>query len=239
MDIFYIPWIAELIANGGTSDENQFVIVSNELEEIKPKYRLIFFDGKGILEVSRMILAYSGVPFIDIRLSYRQWLSKIDDISYKLVPILQFDDKIICQGTAIARYLARIYGLSGKNLFEEAQVDSVMDIVKSFIDEMKVSFIFYFQKFKTFDIDLFVPEIRASIQEQILKYIQKYMPLLESVCSNNYSHGFIFTSGLTFADFAVASIFETLEEFYPESVESYENVKHLNWFQRCHADGSC
>ena len=78
MDIFYIPWITDLIANGGNSNENHFVIVSNELEEIKPKYRLIFFDGKGVLEVSRMILAYSGVPFIDTRLSYQQWISKIN-----------------------------------------------------------------------------------------------------------------------------------------------------------------
>ena len=92
---------------------------------------------------------------------------------------------------------------------------------------MKYSFIFYSRKFETFDVDFFEPEIRASIQGEILKYIQKYMPLLESACSNKYSHGFIFTSGLTFADFAVASIFETLEDFYPESVESYENTKNL------------
>ena len=78
MDVFYMPWIAELIQSGKTSETTQYVVVSNELEEIKPRYRLIFFDGKGITEISRMILAYSGIPFIDTRLSYKQWHSKID-----------------------------------------------------------------------------------------------------------------------------------------------------------------
>ena len=73
-----MPWIAEFITNGETGDSNQFVITSNEPEEFRAKYNLTFVNGKGILEVSRMILAYAGVPFTDTRLSYQQWISRMD-----------------------------------------------------------------------------------------------------------------------------------------------------------------
>ncbi|KAE9546110.1 hypothetical protein FO519_010678, partial [Halicephalobus sp. NKZ332] len=116
MDFFYLPWIAELIENGGDQAESNFVIFSNELVDIKPRYTLTFLEGKGMAEMSRMILAYSGEPFIDKRLSYKQWWSNIHDISFQVFPVLQFDDKIICQGTAIARYLAKIYGLAGRGI---------------------------------------------------------------------------------------------------------------------------
>ena len=148
-------------------------------------------------------------------------------MAFKLIPILQFDGKVLCQGTAIARYLARLYGLSGRTHFEEAQVDSIIDVVNTLTLEAKQPFIYYFKRFQDLKIDLSNPEIRNSIQERAIKPIARYMPFLESACANNYPHGFIFTSGLTFADFAVANIFEIIENFYPESVASYTNAKKL------------
>jgi glutathione S-transferase len=43
------------------------------------------------------------------------------------LPILEFDGKQIAQSCAIGRYLARQYGLAGKDEFEQAYVDSIVD----------------------------------------------------------------------------------------------------------------
>lgn len=51
----------------------------------------------------------------------------ISDTPFGALPILEFDGLALAQSLAIARYLAREFGLAGKSRFEEALVDSVVD----------------------------------------------------------------------------------------------------------------
>lgn len=46
---------------------------------------------------------------------------------FGMLPILEIDGKSVGQSNAIARYLARQYGLAGKNEWESLQCDALVD----------------------------------------------------------------------------------------------------------------
>ena len=48
-------------------------------------------------------------------------------IPWNQLPMLEYDGKKIVQSIAMARFLAREYGLSGKNNLEAAQADMLVD----------------------------------------------------------------------------------------------------------------
>ena len=74
MDFFYLPWISTLKPDNELVEETECTIDSIPGSvSTKPKYKLTFFPAKGFAEISRLILVYSGEPFIDIRMSYEKW----------------------------------------------------------------------------------------------------------------------------------------------------------------------
>lgn len=46
---------------------------------------------------------------------------------FGMLPVLEIDDQVVAQSNAIARYLARIYGLAGKDEWESLQCDVLVD----------------------------------------------------------------------------------------------------------------
>uniref|UniRef100_A0A1I7XEN3 glutathione transferase n=1 Tax=Heterorhabditis bacteriophora TaxID=37862 RepID=A0A1I7XEN3_HETBA len=53
------------------------------------------------------------------------------------VPVLEVDGKQLPQTHAIARYLGRKFGLSGKTDFDKAWVDAVADQLKDYLHEIR------------------------------------------------------------------------------------------------------
>ena len=45
------------------------------------------------------------------------------------LPVLEVDGKVIGQSMAITRFLARKYNLAGKNEWEEAEADMIVDCI--------------------------------------------------------------------------------------------------------------
>ncbi len=43
------------------------------------------------------------------------------------LPVLEYDGAILSQSLTIARFLAKEFGLAGKNNLEQAQADMIMD----------------------------------------------------------------------------------------------------------------
>ena len=121
-----------------------------------PKIKFTYFNGRGLGELSRLILAQAGVEFEDQRLTPDEWKklksSKwIDDFTKiqnsiiiselflatpppHQVPLLDFDGFKISQSITIARFLAKIYSLDGKSILEKAQADMIVD----FMVEIKI-----------------------------------------------------------------------------------------------------
>ncbi|KAK9506982.1 hypothetical protein O3M35_008821 [Rhynocoris fuscipes] len=96
------------------------------------KYKLTYFDVKGLAEPIRMLLSYMGKEFEDNRFTADKWPELKSKTIFGKVPMLQIDDKVVCETTAICRYLAVEAGLTGKNDWDNLQVDmiagTVMDI---------------------------------------------------------------------------------------------------------------
>ncbi len=96
--------------------------------------KLYYFDGKGRAELSRLILAQSGIGYSDERMSLVDWPAKKSQTLLGQLPYLETETPChkpvtIPQSLAIARYLAKLGHLAGKTLIEEAQADAIVDTV--------------------------------------------------------------------------------------------------------------
>ncbi|CAF0718786.1 unnamed protein product [Adineta steineri] len=92
-------------------------------------YRLHYFNGRGRAEVSRLIMVAAGQKFEDIRYDPKEWSSKKSQMPLGQMPVLEFNGMKLPQSLPIARFLARQFRLAGRDNFEQAKVDSVVDTI--------------------------------------------------------------------------------------------------------------
>ncbi len=90
-------------------------------------YKLYYFNGRGRGEVSRLILAAAGQKYEDIRYERDQWPAHKVEMPLGQIPVLEYDGVKIPQSLTIARFLAKQVQLAGKDNFEQAKVDAVVD----------------------------------------------------------------------------------------------------------------
>jgi len=115
--------------------------------------KLCYFNGRGLAETSRMILAVASAEYEDFRylLEVIAWstfnmvreefnkdkaVGKLEKSMGK-VPFLVVNDGVettLCQSKAIERYLARRFGFMGGNDLEAAQIDSLCECIRDFKD---------------------------------------------------------------------------------------------------------
>lgn len=120
----------------------------------KPQHlKLMYFDGRGLAEVARQMLAVAGVSFQDKRYPFtirdgdgpvftRIEKKEMDaDAAAGLfqanmgrLPLLKADGLQVGGSKAIYRYIARTYGLNGKTSTEAAQIDTVCEIMSDIAD---------------------------------------------------------------------------------------------------------
>uniref|UniRef100_A0A1I7T6Q1 glutathione transferase n=1 Tax=Caenorhabditis tropicalis TaxID=1561998 RepID=A0A1I7T6Q1_9PELO len=102
-------------------------------------YKLTYFDGRGAGEICRQIFAFAGQKYEDERLSDEQWAEykAAGKAPYNQLPMLTIDGKPLAQSHAMARYLAREFGINGNSRFEEGQVNSLADQFKDYQAEVR------------------------------------------------------------------------------------------------------
>jgi len=99
------------------------------------KFTLTYFDGRGLAEVLRTIFVtagrFPGDGFQDVRLSregFNEAKGKGDlKANLNRMPVLNHNGNVIGQSSAIARYLARQFGMMGTSDFEAAQIDALCE----------------------------------------------------------------------------------------------------------------
>lgn len=75
MEPLFLPWlVAHIGKNYVGCSRSQSPFIKEEIEcPQKPEFKLTFFNARGNAEMSRMILAYSGVPFEDQRVTFEEF----------------------------------------------------------------------------------------------------------------------------------------------------------------------
>lgn len=92
-------------------------------------YKLYYFPGNGRAMISRAILECSKANWEDVEVSPDEWktMKKSGKCDYEQLPILEYKGKNYSQSHAIEFYLGKTFGLYGKNLEDEYQINSLLD----------------------------------------------------------------------------------------------------------------
>ncbi|KAK3099037.1 hypothetical protein FSP39_025472 [Pinctada imbricata] len=153
-----------------------------------PKYILHYFNVRGRGEIIRLVFTAAGKDFEDRRISFEEWPTLKPKMPTGQMPLLEMDGKKMSQSMAIARYLAREFGLTGKNSLEQFQVDQVVDQLS---DLMTESYKPIFEKDETRKA-----EMTKKLQEETFP---KTMDILTKYLDSNGGDYFV-GQGLTLAD---------------------------------------
>uniref|UniRef100_A0A914CN23 glutathione transferase n=1 Tax=Acrobeloides nanus TaxID=290746 RepID=A0A914CN23_9BILA len=138
------------------------------------------------------------------------------EMPFGQLPVLEVDGKQLPQSFAINRYLARKFGLAGKDDFEQAQVDAFGDSIKDFLHEI-MPFILVVAGHAEGDKD-------ALYKEKFVPAAEKYFPLYKKYLKEA-EYGFLFKSGVTWVDFYLAEFNFTLNNLIPDFFTSHPEFK--------------
>ncbi|EFO91451.1 CRE-GST-9 protein [Caenorhabditis remanei] len=103
-------------------------------------YKLTYFDSRGNGEIARQVFKYANREFIDERVSQEEWMKMKQNTPFGQLPILEVDGKQLAQSVTIVRFLSKQFGISGRNSWEEAQIDSLSDQFKDYRIEARAYF---------------------------------------------------------------------------------------------------
>nr|ASN63949.1 glutathione S-transferase sigma 3 [Spodoptera exigua] len=162
-----------------------------------PKYVVHYFNGKGLGEPIRLLLAYGDEGFEDHRVAGKDWAEYKKTTLFGQLPMIEFDGKRYAQATSICRYLGKKYGLAGDTPEEALEIDQFVDLLNDF--RMKAATVVYEkdekikeQKFEEYSKNVF-PE-----------YLDRFNTIIEK--NNGYAIG-----KLSWADFYFAGVFDSLK----------------------------
>ncbi|KJH52066.1 glutathione S-transferase protein [Dictyocaulus viviparus] len=203
------------------------------------EYKLYYFNGRGLGEVTRQLFALADVEYEDIRVPKEQWPEVKSQMPFGQMPVLEVDGQQIPQSLAIARYVARKYGFAGKTPFEEAIVDALADQYKDYYIEIK-DYYYSAMGLKEGDVETAKKNILIPARDRYFKYITDFL--------KKSSSGFLAGNDVTYADlilaehiFSIRSVFPEYTNGFPEIEEHYTKVTSIpalkKWLdKRPHSD---
>ncbi|KAI6232876.1 hypothetical protein M3Y99_00974300 [Aphelenchoides fujianensis] len=191
----------------------------------KYRYRLTYFDVRGLGEPIRMIFHYEGVHFEDVRMTMEDWQDFKDVSRSGMLPELQIDQKfVLTQSHAIARLLGNWFGLNGKNEWDRALIDQYAGVFKDFVRELNPY--------------LFVLLGRAEGDKKKMRKtlfqptITRTFPQFVGILTQSTS-GFLLSSGLSWVDFYYVEYFFSINRLEPNTFKKYREL--LAYVERVHA----
>ena len=138
---------------------------------------------------------------------------------------MEFDGHTIVESYAMHRFLAREYGLAGKDKYEQALVDGIADVQKDFYGAVAPWF-YVKAGYRPGNAD----ELK---QQHLTDNVAHYLPVFEKFLKESKS-GFMAPSGLTWADFTVTEFLISLLQLesglldkHPELKEYLQRVKNV------------
>jgi len=106
--------------------------------------KLVYFNGRGLAETSRIVLSINGIDFEDFRYPINEkWEKPEFDEDKKNGKLTRSLNKLpyleVCEGDtthcipqskAIERYLARKYNMMGSSDVESARIDAICEVIR-------------------------------------------------------------------------------------------------------------
>ncbi|PAV60687.1 hypothetical protein WR25_14443 [Diploscapter pachys] len=163
-----------------------------------------------------MIFAAAGKQFEDVRIKREDWPTLKTKMPFGQIPVLEIDGKPLAQSYTIGRYLARQFGLAGKDAYEEGVCDSIVDQFNDFFGETlpykRVAWGFLQGDKEKLKQEIYVPAVK------------KHMPLFVNFLKNNKS-GYLVGDGLTWADIVIAYGMGDLDEADSELLDDFPELR--------------
>ncbi|XP_012268124.1 glutathione S-transferase-like [Athalia rosae] len=180
-----------------------------------PTYKLTYFPVKGLGETIRFLLSYGGVEFEDARFQIEDWPKLKPSTPFGQVPVLEVDGKKIHQSQAISRYLAKQFGLAGKDDWEALEIDATV----ATIDDLRA-------KIAAWHYETIESAKEAKYEPLFKEIIPFYLERLDAQVKAN--GGWFVGSALSWADFFfVASLDYYNSMTKTDITEKYDNLKQL------------
>ncbi|EFA00065.1 glutathione S-transferase [Tribolium castaneum] len=182
---------------------------------MSPNYKLIYFNARGRAEHIRFIFAYAGVEYEDERIPREKWPEIKKRTPFGMLPVLEIDGKAVAQSNAVARYLARQYGLAGRNEWEALQCDVLVDTLGDLKQVLA--------QFRMEQDPIKKEEKKARLMKETIPF---YLSKFEKILSEN--NGFSVGSEITWCDFVFAVSLENFEHIFGKAaLDQYPALKAL------------
>ncbi|EDV25616.1 expressed hypothetical protein [Trichoplax adhaerens] len=183
-----------------------------------PNYRLTYFEARGRAELARYLFALADVSYEDVRVTSEEWKKIKGDSKapFGQLPMLEVDDKVLCQSDAIAVYLAREFGLAGKTSWDEYRVYVVQG---AFGDAMT----------KIIGVHFEADETKKAEKQK--DFSENFLPSWLSAVEKVYKEGgtsFFVGDSLTLADIYFLIACETLQVFSQGSKDIFKSAPALD-----------
>lgn len=179
-------------------------------------YKLYYFNLQGRGELSRLIFAAAGQQFEDIRYERDEWPSHKSEMPLGQMPVLEVDGIKLPQSMSIARFLAKQFDLAGKDYFEQAKVDAVVD---TSVDLALKVIPVYLEK----DEEKKAKGMAEFLADELPKHLKNFEALAKL-----YSNGGPFFVGnhLTLGDLEVYDMLDFILRIDDKVLDSYPWLQH-------------
>ncbi|XP_064616477.1 glutathione S-transferase-like [Liolophura sinensis] len=173
-----------------------------------PTYKLTYFPLRARAEPARLIFAYAGEKYEDIRIPFDEWPKHKQKMPFRQLPVLEVDGKQLSQSYAIVRYLANEFGLGGKNKWEAAEADQYTGAIEDlFVATARI----HFEK----DASRKAEDLKKYKEGTASGFLQPFEATLAKSSS-----GFLVGSGLTYADLCFFNLLGFMEGMLKEDAKA-------------------
>ncbi|KAK2151767.1 hypothetical protein LSH36_352g02010 [Paralvinella palmiformis] len=185
-----------------------------------PEYKFIYLPLRARGEISRLLFAVGGVAYEDCRVKDADWPSLKKTTPYGQLPILEVEGEVICQSRAIEIFLARRFGLCGKNDIQEAKVIMIRECCADLWDKCTS---IYLEKDETKK-----GELKKAFEEGTLI---TYMTNLQKFLNQNKGgDGYFVGDSITYADLTFQHYLDLVKPLAKVDVpwDKWPKLKALN-----------
>nr|CAD7197726.1 unnamed protein product [Timema douglasi] len=134
-------------------------------------------------------------------------------LPFGVLPVLEVDGKVVGQSVAIARYLAKEFGLAGKDAWESLQCDMLVDTLSDLRQVLSA--------FRSEPDPVKKEEKKHILIKETIPY---YLKKFENVLNEN--NGFFVGGAVTWTDLVFAVSLEGFEAIFgKEALDSYPTLK--------------